>query len=161
MTANLVATFSSVALARAAFEALAEQGFERNGMWMASEPVPTLEVRGAKRAIELAEVVLRSCHPVTLNTETHTMPEEGFEVASSAHTDEAKTANDQWRRARADLADEPTNWAESRKQVRYANAKAGEDGFGGQVGESLGSSMRDRHVAVRNDEGPRTLTGKK
>lgn len=161
MTANLVATFSSVTLARAALEALAEQGFERNGMWMASEPVPTVEVRGHKRAIELAEVVLRSCQPMTLDAETHTMPEEGFEAESSGHTNESKTANDQWRRARADLADDSTNWAESRQQVKYGNAKAGEDGFGGQVGDSLRNSMRDRHVAVRNDEGPRTLTGKK
>ena len=34
-------------------------------------------------------------------------------------------------------------------------------GFGGETGTRLGSSMRDRHVAVRDDQGPRTLTGRK
>lgn len=161
MTANLVATFSSEEAARAAVEALAEQGFERNGMWMSTEPVPTIEVRGSKRAVDLAEAVLRTCQPMSLDIGAHSMPEEGFDVPSSGHTDELKTANDQWRRARADMADDPVSWAESRKQVKYGNSPAGEDGFSGQVGEPLGNSIRDRHVAVRDDQGPRTLTSRK
>lgn len=163
MSANLIATFGSANEARAAVDALLEQGFERSGVWMTTEPAPTVEVRGSKRALELAEAVLRERRPLTLAEGAQTEPAEGYDVASSAHTNQPKTANDQWRRHRANMSDDPTNWAESRKQVRYAGARAGEDGFGGQVGEPLGNSMRDRHVAVRDDQGPRTLTsnGKK
>lgn len=161
MTANLVATFNTEETARAAVDALVEQGFERSGMWMTTEPVPTVEVRGSKRAIDLAEAVLRTCTPMSLDIGIHSMPAEGFDIPSSGHTDETKTANDQWRRARADIADDPLSWAESRKQVKYGNARAGEDGFSGQTGEPLGNSIRDRHVAVRDDQGPRTLTGRK
>lgn len=162
MTANLIATFGSREDAQKAVDALLEQRFERSGVWMTTEPVPTVEVRGSKRALELADTVLRECSPLSLAEGAQTVPEEGFDVESSAHTNDPKTANDQWRRQRANMADDPTNWAESRKQVKYGNAKAGEDGFSGQVGEPLGNSMRDRHVAVRDDQGPRTLThGKK
>jgi len=159
MTANLIATFGSREQAQAAVDALLEQNFDRSGVWMTTEPVPTIEVRGSKRALELADTVLRACSPLTLAEGTETEPQEGFAVESSAHTNQPKTANDQWRRHRANMADDPQNWAESRKQVKYGNARAGEDGFSGQVGEPLGNSMRDRHVAVRDDQGARTLTG--
>lgn len=159
MTANLIATFGSADAARSALAALLEQGFERSGVWMTTEPVPTIEVRGSTRALELADALLRERRPLTLAEGATTEPQEGYDVASSAHTNRPKTANDQWRRHRANMADDPTNWAESRKQVRYANARPGEDGFSGQVGEPLGNSMRDRHVSVRDDQGPRTLTG--
>lgn len=161
MTAAITATFSSPTHADAALEALYEAGFvDGEGVWSSRVPQPTIEVRGSLAAVEVALAILRDHRPMILEEDCQSMPLRGYDVASSAHTQKTKTAAEQWRARRAEAASDPEAWAEARKAVRYGGQRPGRDGFGGETGTRLGSSMRDRHVAVRDDQGPRTLTGK-
>lgn len=160
MTATVIATFSSTIHARKALDALADAGFvEESGVWMATVPQPTIEVRGPMKAVERALGIMQDHAPMSIEEDCQSMPLEGYDVDSSAHTQNAKTAAEQWRARRAELADEPLTWAEARKQVRYGGQRPGQDGYSGATGAGFGSSMRDRYVSVRDDQGPRTLTG--
>ncbi len=159
MTAAITATFSSSTHAEAALEALYDAGFiDGAGVWSSREPQPTIEVRGSIATVETATAIIQDHRPMSLEEACQSMPLRGYEVGSSAHTQNKKTAAEQWRARRAEAASDPQAWAEARRAVRFGGQRPGRDGFGGQTGTRLGSSMRDRYVAVRDDQGPRTLT---
>ncbi len=160
MTATITATFSNTAQSRAALEALEDAGFRDGaGVWSTARPEPTVQVNGSLAAVEQALGILQDHRPMTLVQGCRSLPLRGYDVDSSAHTQQPKTAAEQWRARRAEAASSPENWAAARRDVRFGGSRPGRDGFGGAIGTSRGSSMRDRYVSVRNDQGPRTLTG--
>lgn len=160
MTATVTATFATARQSTAALEALYDAGFiDGVGVWSARQPAPTVEVRGSLRAVEVASSILRDHRPSHLELGCHGKPLSGDEVDSSAHTQQTRPVGDGWRGRRAEAASRPQAWARARRAVRYGGQRPGQDGFGGQVGSNRSASMRDRYVAVRPDQGPRTLTG--
>lgn len=158
MTATITATFSNSTQAVAALDALYAAGFRDGaGVWSATQPEPTIEVRGSLAAVQEALAIVQGHRPMTLDQTCHSWPLHGYEVGSSAHTQQPKTAAEQWRARRAEAASTPEAWAYARRAVRFAGSRPGRDGFGGATGTRRGSSMRDRYVAVRDDQGPKTL----
>lgn len=160
MTATVTATFATDRQSASALEALYDAGFiDGAGVWATRVPRIVIEVRGSRHATEVALNILRHHRPIALDYDSNGVPLSGDEVSSSGHTQQVRTAGDSWRARRAEAASDPRAWAEARQRVRYRGARPGLDGFGGEVGSNHSTSMRDRYVAVRNAQGPRTLTG--